>query len=269
MFNTNIMSQNQNKTLIIVAGAAGEIGTEFCRKIVNQRINCVGIMRNNKIQLESDLLLQIPCDLANEKEIESAFANVNFKEYQKIIFLHTIGVDKFELRGYPDIKPMDTIPYDVYNTNVNTFKYLLKYCIHRIDKLNLQNKSKIKFKIAIIAGEGDKYTPFVIESFCEAKFILRQYIQSYIKIHPNWVSGLSINITSTITKSALKVRPYADTTYWLTPEDVVNQSFKKLIKSSSKYKEIDVIKQSPNFTDGYYENNNLLYAKWSKETGIS
>lgn len=257
----------KNKTLILVAGAAGEIGTEFCKKIINKKIDCIGIIRNKQLDLKSSLFLQLVCNLENEREIENSFVNINFSQYKKIIFLHTIGIDKFESRGYPEIKPMTTIPQDVYNTNVNTFKYLLKYCAKRINALNLQNKNKIKFKTAIIAGEGDKYAPFVIESFCEAKYILRQYIQSYIKIYPKWVSGLSINITSTITKSALKVRPYANTKYWLTPKEVVDQSFDKLITSFLKYKEIDVIKNSPNFVDDYYENNNLLYAKWSKETG--
>ena len=70
------------------------------------------------------------------------------------------------------------------------------------------------------AGVSDKYSPFVIESFVEAKYILRQYIQSQCKIH-DWISGLSINVTSTVTQSALKVRPYANTEYWLSPSEFV------------------------------------------------
>jgi len=258
----------RNKTLVLVAGAGGEIGTEFCKKIIEKKIDCIGIIRSKEIEINSEQFSQLICHLENQNEIEMIFKNIDFNQYRKIIYLHTIGVDKFESRGYPKIKPMPTLPPDVYSTNVNTFKYLLKYCAKRISALNLQSQKKIKFKIAIIAGEGDKYAPFVIESFCEAKYILRQYIQSYIKIYPRWVSGLSINITSTITKSALKVRPYADTKYWLTPQEVVVKSFNKLVGSFSKYKEIDIIKNSPNFVDGYYENNTLLYAKWSKETGL-
>jgi len=263
------MNNKKNaKILVIVAGAAGEIGTEFCRRIISKKIDCVAILRNKKIAIESPFLSQVTCDLTNEKEIETVFAQVDFGKYQKVVFLHTIGVDKFESRGYPNIKPMDTIPYDVYDSNVNTFKYLLKYCIRKIHELNLQRKSKLKFKIAIIAGSGDRYAPFVIESFCEAKFILRQYIHSYIKIYPKWISGLSINVTSTITQSALKVRPYANTKYWLTPKEVVSKSINLLTESFSRYKEVDIIKNHPKFVEGYYENNDLLYEKWSKETGI-
>lgn len=258
----------KNKTLIIIAGAAGEIGTEFCKKATENNIDCIGVIRNNAVGLSSPFLTQITCHLDDENSIIKAFASIDFSKYKKIVYLHTIGVDKFDPRGYPKIKPMDSIPSDVYNTNVNSFKYLLKYCVLRVKNLNEENNKKIKLKVAIIAGVADKHAPFVIESFCEAKYILRQYIQSCVGLYKGWFSGLSINVTSTITNSALKVRPHADTTFWLKPSDVSEQSFSQLILGNSKYKEIDIIKNSPKFFTGYYESNKILYEKWSKETGI-
>jgi hypothetical protein len=127
---------------------------------------------------------------------------------------------------------------------------------------------KTTLKISCIAGTADKYSPFVIESFCEAKYIVKQYIQSQCHLHPTWISGLSINVTSTITKSALAVRPHADTTYWFLPEEIVKESFDVLLKRAFGYSEIDLVKESPHFVEGYYENNHLLYEKWSRETGI-
>jgi hypothetical protein len=259
----------KTRTLTIVAGAAGEIGLEFCKLAIDNNIDCIGVMRNTRIKIVSNKFVEVICNLENESEIEKVFANIDFEKYQRIIYLHAIGIDKFEPRGYPIVRPMDTIPSDVYKTNVNTFKYLLKYCVKKINRINLENVSKIKFRVAIIAGEGDKHAPFVIESFCEAKYILRQYIQSYISMHPDWISGLSINITSTVTKSALQARPYADTKYWLTPKEVVRQSFDRLISSFRGFKDVSVIKECPDFVYDYYDNNQMLYEKWSKETGIS
>lgn len=259
----------KNKKLIIIAGAAGEIGNEFCKQLAEQHIDCIAVVRNKAIAITSLCIKSIRCHLDNQQEIEQKFAGVDFEAYDEVVFLHTIGVDKFDSRGYPTIHTMNTIDPDVYNTNVNSFKYLMRYCVQRIRSINLhRDDTKINFKIAIIAGVADKYAPFVIESFCEAKFILRQYIQSQVGLYPEWVSGLSINVTSTITQSALAVRPYADTTYWLTPEELVSQSADSLISIEKGYKEIDIIKSLPNFVDGYYENNYLLYEKWSKETGI-
>lgn len=254
--------------LLIVAGAAGEIGTEYCKMAVAHKVNCIGIVRNRKTGIKSPFFTEVVCDLDKEASIHESFADVDFSEYKEIIYLHTIGADKFDPRGYPDIQPLKTIPSEIYDSNVNSFKYLLRYCTYAISKLNEKRSSKIGLRIAIIAGVSDKYTPFVIEPFCEAKFILRQYIQSYVGLHPDWISGLSINITSTITRSALQVRPYANTTYWLHPVEVVEKSFRTLISKAHKYKEMDIIKIFPDFIPGYYMSNKDLYEKWSRETGV-
>jgi hypothetical protein len=256
--------KDNKKTLVIIAGAAGEIGIEFSKALVEKGINTLGVIRNKRVEgVESDLFETVTCELSSSANIEAVFSRIDLANYSDVIYLHTIGADKFNPRGYPDIQPMTTIDEDIYNTNVNSFKYLLRYLVSRnsTDKFNL--------KVAIIAGVSDKYTPFVIEPFCEAKFILREYIRSYVDRFPEWFSGLSINITSTITRSALSVRPKANTKDWLEPKEVVEHSIDELLADVKGYKEKDVIKYSESFVDGYYENNELLYDKWSKETGIS
>lgn len=193
------------KKLIIIAGAAGEIGTAFAKKFINNNRDVIAIVRNTDIDVEK--VHKIKLNLDNRLDIEDKLKDVNLSIYDKVILLHTIGVDKFDPRGYPNIQKMDTIDKDVYDTNVNSFKYIMRYLVKRLSNTNT------KLTLGMIGGVADKYTPFVIESFCEAKYIIRQYIQSQIKIHPDFISGISINVTSTITKSALKVRPYADTTF--------------------------------------------------------
>lgn len=260
--------ENTQKKLVIIAGAAGEIGTAYINDLIEKGVECIGIIRNKQVEgIKSPLFRSIVCHLDNAQEIAQVFAEVDFSEYDQIIYLHTIGVDKFDPRGYPNIQPMNTIDADIYNTNVNSFKYLFRYCVARVRKVNNSGK-KLSLKNVIIAGVADKYTPFVIESFCEVKFILRQYIQSAVGLYPEWCSGLSINITSTITKSALAVRKFAETEFWLTPEEVVDRSVVELVLDTKGYNEIDIIKNSPQFIQGYYENNKVLYEKWSKETGI-
>jgi hypothetical protein len=256
------------KKLVIIAGAAAEIGSSYCKEIISQNIDCIAVIRNTAMVFDSPYLNVIVCRLDVEKDIEEKFSAINFDIYDSVIYLHAIGTDAFEPRGYPTIRPLETIPPIVYDANVNSFKYLFRYCIKRIKDIRHSTGKKISFKTAIIGGVPDKYTPFVIESFCEAKFILRQYIQSSVSLYSEWCSGLSINITSTNIKGAFRVRPYADTTYWLTPQEVVDGSMHNLLSDDLGYKEMDIIKKDPNFVPSYYENNDLLYEKWSKETGI-
>ena len=261
--------KSNKKQLVIVAGAAGELGTAFCKELTKKSIDCISIIRNKAFPYTSPFIKTITCNLEVEQEVEEKFSEVEFDNYDEIIYLHTIGIDKFDPRGYPTIHAMSTIDPHVYNTNVNSFKYLMRFCIRKIRDINTTTNKKVHFKIAIVAGVADKYAPFVIESFCEAKYIVRQYIQSQVNLYPDWVSGLSINITSTILESALNVRPNADTTYWFCAQDISEQSIDTLLENENGYKEIELIKKSPEFTEGYYENKELLYKKWSKETGIT
>ena len=257
-----------NKTLIVIAGAAGEIGTNYAKKFVTKDVDVVAIIRNKQVEgIEAKNFMQVQCHLDNAASIQEAMASVDIESYAKVTLLHSIGVDKFNPRNYPNVTKLETIDPVVYDANVNSFKYVLRYIVKRVATANESGKD-IMMKTAILAGVGDKYAPFVIEDFCEAKMILRGYVRSYIDIYPDWFSGLSINITSTITEAAVAVRPNARLQDWLTPEEVVDRSFDELQSNSHGYKEIDIVKFSNNFIAGYYENDDLLYSKWSKETGI-
>lgn len=257
-----------NNTLVVIAGAAGEIGTSYAEQLVAVGVDVVAIIRNKEVQgIKAKNFIQVRCHLDNAASIQEAMSEIDIESYDKVTLLHSIGVDKFNPRNYPNISKLETIDPDVYDANVNSFKYILRHIVKRVAAAN-DNGKDIQMKTAILAGVSDKYAPFVIEDFCEAKMILRGYIRSYIDIYPEWFSGLSINVTSTITKSAIAVRPNAVTKDWLTPEDVVQKSFDELLSNLKGYKEIDIVKFSKNFIAGYYENDDLLYSKWSKETGI-
>ncbi len=261
-------NQDDMKSLVVIAGVAGENGTAYAKRFVEEGCDVVGIIRKTRVDgIDSDKFTQVQCELSSSQSIEEAFVAVDLESYNRVVLLHTIGVDKFNPRNYPNITKMETIDPDVYNTNVNSFKYILRYVAGRVYKANESGK-RIAMKTAIIAGVADKHTPFVIEDFCEAKLILRGYLHSYTDIFPEWFSGLSINVTSTVTKSALAVRPNADTTDWLTPDDVVDNSVSEIMSDSKVYKEVDIIKFSPNYVEGYYDNHHALYQKWSRETGI-
>ncbi len=262
------MNIKQIKTIVIVAGAAGEIGTQFCSVLAEKQIETVAVLRNTPLLLTSPCIQIVRCDLSDARSIEGSFKSINFAQYDRVIFLHTIGVDKYDPRGYPTIQKMKTIDPDIYDTNVNTFKSPLRYLINILHAVCESGKI-VQLKVALLGGIPDKYAPFVIEGFCEAKNLCRQYIQSAVGLYPNWVSGLSINVSSTVTKSALKVRPFADLTYWLTPDEVAQRSVDALLSDEVGFKEIEIFKHSPEFKAGYYKDNEALYTKWSRETGTN
>ncbi len=264
----NEVDMKKTKTLVVIAGVSGEIGTNYAKRLIDEGCDVVGISRRTKVEgVSSSKFTQVYCDLSDERSVQDSCGKIQIESYDRVILLHTIGIDKFNPRNYPLITKIQTIDPEIYEANVNSFKYILRYIAGRINKAN-ESGTNIKMKTAIIAGVSDKHTPFVIEDFCEAKLILRGYLHSFTELFPEWFTGLSINITSTITKSALLGRPYADTSYWLAPIEVVNSSVKELLASEKMYKEVDIIKFSNDYVEGYYDNHHALYQKWSRETGI-
>lgn len=266
------MEKNKNTKLVIVAGAAGEIGTAYVQKIAESGwADIIAVVRNRNLEgVTHDCVRQIKCYLDDERDVQKKFDAIDLGNYNEVIYLHSIGVDKFQSRNFPKITKLQTIDPDVYDANVNSFKYVLKYLGTRIRQINSTQGHKIHMRIAAVLGVADKYAPFVIEDFCEAKFIVREYMRTYVERHPGWISALGINITSTITKSAVEIRPHADTTYWLTPQEVADRSCDAIMDGEHKdYREIDIIKFSPDYFESYYEDNDALYTKWSRETGCT
>ncbi len=249
------------KTLFIIGGASGEIGAEFVRRlIVSQQV--IGISRENELDISSTNLRWLHFDLANPNETYKIVERMDFSKFARVVFIHSIGIDKFENIDYPRIDKIETIDPVVYNSNVNTYKY---FATALIKKLGQERKggAKTQLTLAMIGSVADKHGLIFLTSFSESKNIVRGYMRDAVGRYP-WVTSLAINISSTITKSALKIRPHADTTYWLTPQEVVKKSLSTLLETTQGYKEINLYKKDPQYEPDYYTNNDKVFRRWSK-----
>jgi hypothetical protein len=256
------------KNIVIIAGAAGEIGAAYVKSFLEKEYDVLAVVRTKILPISHKNLKIVKMDLTSAVDIKNSMDKFQLFGYDSVTYIHSIGLDKFNPRGYPHITKMHTIDPQVYE-QVNTFKYLLKYLVHEIATYNGSSSKKISLKCVAIGGTSDKYTPFVIEDFCESKFIIKQYLRNYTERYFEWFTSLIVNVTSTITESALKVRPFADTTYWLTPDEVVMRSIDDIEKQGKGYSEKDLYKYNPNYYPGYYEDDHTLYKKWVMETGYA
>ncbi|MBP6925868.1 MAG: hypothetical protein KBC22_02340 [Candidatus Pacebacteria bacterium] len=251
---------NIENTLFIIAGASGEIGDIFIQNLI-KKYHVIGISRTTLPKTIHANLSWAHLDLTNPIEVQDFIDRSSFASYERVVFLHSIGVDKFENQNYPETEVHQTIDPVVYHSNVNTYKYIAAGLVEKI-KSERESGSNTHLTLSMIGSVADKYGLIFLTSFTESKHIVRSYIQSAVRCYP-WISGLVINITSTITASALKVRPHSDTTYWLTPEEVSKKSIKALATEQYGYKEIDIIKHNPDFEEDYYHDNEKIYKRWS------
>jgi len=248
------------KNCIIIAGANGEIGNEFIKTFLPKN-KVIAISRNNRIGLHHSNLSTVTVDLASPPEVEKAFSNFDPTLYKRVIFIHSIGRDKFENTNYPKIEVTDTIDPDVYSSNVNTYKFLARLLIKKVEIA--RETCPVELKLVMIGSVADKYGLLVITSFSESKNIVRGYMRNAVSRFP-WVSALVINISSTITKSASQVRTYADTSYWLTPSEVSDRSWKDILSLKKGYREIEIYKKDPEFSENYYSDESAVFKRWAK-----
>jgi short-subunit dehydrogenase len=248
------------KNCIIIAGANGEIGQAFINRFIpNNKI--IAISRYKASKINHPNLDSVVVDLTKPRDLEKAFLDFNPTKYKEIILIHSIGRDKFENQNYPKIDPLETIDPSVYASNVNTYKYIARLLIK---KVKIARKIKpVKLRLVTIGSVADKYGLLVITSFSESKNIVRSYMRDAAALFP-WISALVINISSTVTKSALEVRPFSDTTYWLTPKEVVERSWKKILRQFNHYEEIDIYKNDPKFRRDYYFDDKKVFDRWVK-----
>jgi protoporphyrinogen oxidase len=75
-----------------------------------------------------------------------------------------------------------------------------------------------------------------------------------------------VDVSTVDTGNENDLRPHADKTYWLQPEEIVVKALPELMTLST-YKEIDVVKQKPDFNPDYYLDHEAILKKWKQEMG--
>ena len=201
------------------------------------------------------VFLNYICYLLDESAVDKILSQIDYEPYENIVFIHPVGKFKFE-KDNPNVvdNDGDGIDDEVYATNVVTLKNVLK-------PLTLYTKNKT-IKVCVFASVSDKYhIPFWI-SYKKAKDVMREYLKELSIVGK--IKPLIVNVSTVDTGNENMLRPKADKTYWLQPEEVVKEALEKL-EDLHLYEEIDVIKPKPGFNEDYYLDHDAILEKWKKE----
>lgn len=245
------------KTLVIIAGARRGIGRPFFDYFKKRKNTvCIGFART-----KTDQLVQL--NLLDQKGVLSFVNKINFSKFNRIIYMHCVGKDKFEPEGKPHIdKNGDGIDDEIYAGNVTAFMNFI---------LPLREsvlKNKISLKVVNIGSVSDVVEVPFWQSFTRAKNIIRGYMKS---ISSSLVQSLFLNVSTTIDYDDFDYkwgRPYADTTYWQTSMELFDKSIRYVeARIASNYVEMDFYKYNPNFREDYFINLDELYKQYQKDMG--
>ena len=244
-----------NQQLYIVTGASGKLGEEFINTLKKTGKEVLGLSRKKSVS-EADRVLLF--DLLDTDQTTTALKKEIFLRYSEIYLIHTVGKFKFENGKNTQDDDGDGIDDEVFATNVLTLKNIIEPLLSTIERQRLV--------ICVFASVSDRHDVPYWASYTRAKNILRKYLQALCSLE-KVSAALVVNVSTVDTGNESILRPLADKTYWLKPEEIVNKTL-PLLGSIQTYTEIDVTKEKPDFDEKYYLDHGAILEKWHKEMGI-
>ena len=251
--------------LVIITGTTGKLGAEYLKNFqFNKDYRCLALVRNKSIPLENNVYYRF-ADLFNLEEVRASLSNLDIKPYNEIIFIHPIGMFKFEVQGIPLLdKNKDGIDDEIFLSNVTTFLNVFKILK---DKIKKEKNSKIKLTIFAFGSITYNYNIPFWQSYTRSKQYLKRIIMRNIKEKPFRIRCVFVNVSTVDTGNERNLRPYADRRYWLIPKEIVKISLKYL-NCNNNWTEINIYKNNPKFDPTWYTNHENVLKRWQEQMGI-
>jgi NAD(P)-dependent dehydrogenase (short-subunit alcohol dehydrogenase family) len=242
-------------SLVIIAGASGGIGRSFFQHYLTQGNQVIGIGRKAAANSRN-----VQLDLTDEEAAYKFVEQLDLSGVQNVRYFHSVGIDIYEPKGRPEIdEDADGIDDRVYQSNVGTF-------INITEPLYKKTKAGgVELQLVGIGSITDIFQVPLWRSFSLSKDKLRKLF----KTSPPHVKGAMLNVSSVDTDLELYGRPFADTTYWLKPEQLVERAAPYLESQRIKYLELDIFNTDPNFNENQWEDLDSIEKRWKHDMGYT
>ena len=251
------LTEEELRRLVIISGASRGIGKAFADNYrARKNSTVIGLSRSAQGLTQLDLL--------DETKTNTFVEQLDFRSFNHVTYIHSIGIDKFEPNGKPQTDyDHDGIDDEVYAKNVITFFNLVEPLVEKVKQI------RTPLTLCQIGSVSDLYQVPFWQSFSKSKDKVRKYLKS---LTADYLKSITLNISSTLDEEGRKFgRVNADTTYWQTAQELVAKSIGSLDGMrtlASPYAEIDFYKHNPNFRQDYFTNLPKLFASWQKDMGF-
>ncbi len=254
--------------LAIITGVNGALGKAYANRFsVQEQFKCIGISRSEVSDKNLRVTYVENVDLLDAEKTRLLVANhLSLDNVSEVLLIHPVGKFKFEINQQPQLDvDGDGMDDEVYASNVITFKNIE-------GPLTEVVRQQGKITDLLLCGFGsvsDRYKIPLWLSYSRAKDILRQYIsvrarQNGSNIH---VKGVFVNVSSVNTGNENKLRPFADKTHWLEPEEIVDDSFPVFFQRRIRNIEMDVFNPIVGFDPERYYSIESVRERWFREMG--
>ncbi len=256
------------KTLIIINGVTGALGGACLARF--SRANDATIIGLSRQAPAADMFCvdgylpdrTLVCaigDISSQEDCMSFARKLRVSNYEKIIYVHAVGVYPFEVGKDGALE----ISHDQDGDGVDDRVVNLSYKAF-LGMAEALQSTGLPIKALIFGGLGDKSKPMVHTSWWKVMDKIKARMFEIVHISPA-TSFFLLNISSVICPHELITRPYvfqrtnASPEYWLMPSEVADRVFQLTYNHMSGFIIDEIFHRS-----NYYESDYFADTKFTK-----
>lgn len=249
------------KTLVIINGVTGAIGSACLARFSREHDTSIwGLSRKtppaetfciNEYLPDNTMIFSIG-DITSKTDCDNFAKKINTKLYEKIIYIHAVGVHPFELDDAGNIHVSNDNDNDGVDDRVMNLSYNAFFAM--TEALNGVN---LPIKALIFGSIADKFKPAIHKSWWTVMNMIRERMKSEVAQKKN-ISYFVLNISSVICPHEIITRPFvfqntnADLFFWLMPHEVAEQVVSLVFSSRSGFAEDELFHKADYYEDDYF-----------------
>lgn len=264
------------KTLVIINGVTGAIGNACLARFSREHeTTIIGLSRQALSAdpfcvdgyLPDNTLVCSIGDISNKDDCKSFSQKINKDFYDKVIYIHAVGVYPFELDDAGNIRVSNDNDNDGIDDRVVKLSYEAFFAmIEALEGLGLP------IRALIFGGIADEFKPLVHKSWWTVMGKIKDRMKEEIQ-KKSEISFFVLSISSVICSHELITRPFvflktnADPSFWLLPHEIANQVAALLFSKRNGFIEDKLFHKAGYYEKDYFSNDKFTDRK-RNELGI-
>ena len=264
------------KTLIIINGVTGALGAACLARFSREHdTTIIGLSRQAQNadffcirgRLPDNTLVCSMGDIVSQEDCKSFSQKIDKSFYEKIIYIHAVGVYPFELDGAGNIRVSNDEDNDGIDDRVVKLSHDAFFVM-----VEALKEVGLPVRALIFGGIADKFQPLVHKSWWTVMEKTKTRMQEEIKNQKD-VSFCILNISSVICPHELITRPFvfqntnADASFWLMPHEVAEQVVSMVFSKRGGLVEDELFHEADYYEEDYFVENKFTKRKRA-ELGI-
>ena len=264
------------KTLIIINGVTGAIGSACLARFCRQGKNVVGLSRRalaadqfciNGLLPPCTLLCSIG-DITKQEDCDVFARKLDISQFDRILYIHAVGLYPFELDETGRIQVLHDYDGDGVDDRVHALSYTAFFAMVRA----LRNTG-LPVTAVTFGGIADAFHPEVHQSWWKTMELVQTKMRERIIGDPR-LCFIHLNISSVLCPHELLTRPFvfrdtdAQPQFWLTPDEVAQEVIRLDTIDRPALSVTELYHKSTYYSETYFEDSTFTPRKIA-ELGIN